>query len=356
MANEPVVAYADGVRALFARAASKDRGTGQPAPVETLVPQGEQLASLSEFLNVELASNLEAANPEDRITAATRLLAKSLTDLEVSAYLGRAAEQEGAGLATDRAVPATPNVAGYLALLTEESGPGERPDRARDTTAGDLTTMVGDDLSIISSRAAEAAKTAFQKLAAIGLGQVAQAAGSIGLNVANFFGAGEALTRIYQLCRQFAVNAYNALVALVGDKLVEFAGEKVTGWMKEYLSADSFSGWLTRQYDVDATAKALEAELTEKPPQLPEACVRKLEWLVEQHRKQMELLSKLIKGMDYLRLVPGAATPQGAALFATSYVLICGYAVFSGADYLDAPRLDVFKRVQGVPSVVRGAF
>jgi hypothetical protein len=126
--------------------------------------------------------------------------------------------------------------------------------------------------------------------------------------------------------------------------------------LKENVSADSFAAWLTRQYDVDATAKALEAELTEKPPQLPEACAQRLDWLVEQHRKQMELLSKLIQGMDYLRLIPGAATPQGAALFATSYVLICGYAVFAGADYLDAPRLDVFNRVAGVPSVVRGAF
>src|ERR1019366_5874847 len=116
-------------------ATSKDRGTGQPAAVETLVPQGEQLASLSESLNVELASHLEAENPEERITAATRLLAKSLTDLEVSAYLARAAEQEGAGLASDRAVAATPNVAGYLALLTEDSVPGLRSDRSSGVTA-----------------------------------------------------------------------------------------------------------------------------------------------------------------------------------------------------------------------------
>ena len=51
------------------------------------------------------------------------------------------------------------------------------------------------------------------------------------------------------------------------------------------------------------------------------------------HRKQIELITKIVGAMRYVTVLAAATVPHGRLLVAAAYILIGGYAVLSGGDY-----------------------
>jgi hypothetical protein len=310
--------YVTGVRALL-------------SPAEPVADRAEELAPISDALTKDLGSRLEAGEPADRASAATRLLAKALVDLEVSALLNRAAEDEGAPAAAavqaDRSV-ASSQIEPYLkVLLGEEPSPVfERAASAADLRSAreQLPTLAADTMHLVASRASGVAKQAFTKLAALGFAQVLKGAGILGQGLAHALGIDETLGRLYRLCRDFGLKAYNALVTLLGDALAKIVGQKVSAWIKDHTSEDHFMGWLERQYAVEAAGAALSAEIGASQAGLRafQNAAKLLQDLSDQFGGQMDLAGKLLRGMDYLRLIPAASTPQGVALFAAAYMAL----------------------------------
>src|ERR1035437_7600366 len=89
-------AYADGARAFFAPGPGAERAGTGPVPISELTGRAETLAPLSAELTGAASAQLAAEDPAVRLQASICLLAKALTDLEVSnTLLGAAEEGEG---------------------------------------------------------------------------------------------------------------------------------------------------------------------------------------------------------------------------------------------------------------------
>ena len=121
--------YADGVRVLFAPvgAPTGERGGVGPVSPQDLATQAEKLLEASAKVTVE-AENRLATETDDaaKAQASTQLLAKALTDLEISSHLLNAAGDEEAkivwtrGAGTVRGASSRQSVEELLAIMVED--------------------------------------------------------------------------------------------------------------------------------------------------------------------------------------------------------------------------------------------
>lgn len=362
--EELAAAYVDGVRGLLAPAAAPpggaERGAAAPRPT---ADQAEALAPVSAQLIVAAASRLENDDPQVRALAANQLLAKALTDLEISALLLQAAEDEEAGIApavagpTERGGSLSPDLQDCLALIKGEvtAGPPVVDRSGRSSTdpvkaRQELALAAGDSLDLIRKRAAKTGQAAIAGLLAMGATELTQAAGVVGLDIATALGQAEKVTRLYALVREFALNTYESILAALGPAIAESAASKVLGWVNDVLQGEQFSVLLDKLYETAAA----QAEI-EKRAQTSQAGVEKvaaaqdaLEALEASHKKQCDLADKLAQGLKWIAIVPVAALPQGQVLRAAAFIVLAAFVILSGADYVDAPRLKLINRVPGV--------
>jgi hypothetical protein len=267
---EAARAYADGVRVLFAPsgAPAGERGGRGPASPKDLADQGEKLSALSAELTRAAAAQLADGDPSVRAQASTRLLAKALTDLEVSAYMLQAAEDEdeevpwAGGKGTERGPAGSGTTEECLRLLLgevesglETAERGERPAADLPTARAGLSTSVEDALDLIPKRAGKTGQAALDGLLGLAVSQVLEAAGAVGMGIAQALGQAEKVTRLYILFRGFVVQAFDAVVEMVGSKLIKEVANQVVGWVKGLKEGEIFS---------DLLKKLLEAEQRER--------------------------------------------------------------------------------------------
>lgn len=373
-ANTPYLAvaqdYAENVRALFATtgAATGERGESSPGSPAALAAQAEKLAPLSSSLTAEAENRLvTGADPELRAQASTQLLAKALTDLKVSAYLLQAAldEEENIpwteGRASERSVSDAASTEELLQIVV-----GETPSAAfsyersaeppKDIASARvvLSQTIEDTLALISERTTKTGQSALGGLFGIGLGQVGQAAGLLGQNIAQAFGQADKLSRLYSLFRDFAFKAYESVLALLGPSVAKIAGQQVLNWIGEVKEAKFFNNLLEKLYLTKQTQEALLPMVKESSADRQKfvTAIAEVEKLSQECSRQTALVDKLLKGIKYLGSVPVAVLPYGGLLMAAIYVAICGYVVLNGADYVDADRLRLLDRRPGVRRIV----
>ena len=334
-----------------------------------LVAQAESLAPLSADLTQAAAVRLADDDPAVRAQASTSLLAKALTDLEVSLYLLQAAEDEEDGIAWQAGAGPERGGAGLggieerlrLLLGEVEGGPaavergGEGP-RDVATARVELSNSVTDALDLISQRASQTGQAALGGLLTLGLAEVAQAAGIVGLDVAKALGVAEKVSRLYSLFRDFAVKAYDALVALLGEQLAGTAAERVMGWLEQFSEGEQFRNLLEKLYETQRTGLDLGRLVAQSPAGLEKfaAAIERVDGLEAAYGRQIDLAEHLLRGLKMLAFVPGAALPQARLLTAAAYIVLGAYVVWAGADYVDARHVERLNRVPGVRRVVEG--
>jgi hypothetical protein len=244
----PVVAeaYANGVRALFAvdHPPAGGQARAMAAPFTSLAGQAEALLPLSQELTRVTANQFDDADPALRAEAASRLLAKALTDLQVGSYLLQAAQdEEGEMPRASEAVPgpdALAQVETNMELLLSEAGAARRAlslgaqmPADLPSARAELTQAVDDTLESVRQQATQTAQTALGALLGLGISQVAAAAGVVGVNIAEALGQADRVTRLYNLFRAFVLHAYNSLVALLGPTLAQTAAKQVLLWVND---------------------------------------------------------------------------------------------------------------------------
>ena len=363
--------YAAGVQALFvpAPSASTERGTMDGVPAN-MAEQAEQLAPMSGLLTTDLAAGLSAPGDDERIDASTQLLAKALVDLEVSAMLLQAAEDEQAGIAPT--IGAVERSGGGLGTRLEQSLKilrGEVDDvavversgwTARDPVSArlQLADTAADLLLLIRERAASSGLDTVGRLLGLGAGPLTQAAGVVGLDIAAALGQAEAVSKLYSMAREFAFNAYNALLALLGPGIAKAAARQMAEWI-EGLSGDKqlFGKLLERLYDTTTTTEAVRRYVERSTVELDayaaaDAAVRAL---TARHARQMKLAGWLGKGLGGIAALPVAAIPQALLLLGAGHIVLGSYIVLSGADFVDAPGLDRLNRTAGVRRIVESS-
>jgi len=362
-------AYADGVRLLFTPPSTSigERGRRGPTSYEDLAEQAEALSSLSTKLGRAAEDQLADDAPIVRAQASTRLLAKALTDLQVSAYLLQAAMDEEEGVAwaesTDRerrcSVLEVPEERLQLLLGGAEKGSGaeERGEALpRDVPAARemLSQAIEDALHLISERAGQLGQMALRALLGLSMTQIGQAVAIVGLDVAQLPGQTEKVSRLYDLFRDFAIEAYNTVVALLGPQLSQTAGRQVMNWVAELKEGTRFGDMLEKLYGVERSRRELAQLVCESEADLKQfvAAIQSVNGLDAAYRQQVDLAEKLLRGLTFLALVPTAALPQGQLLMTSAFVILVAYVILTSADYVDAARLRLLDRVPGVRRVV----
>jgi len=358
-------AYADGVRALLTPTLSAvERAAPAPASTDALTAQATALAGRSAELRQANTADLAAPDSAGRARASTRLLAQAVTDLQISAYLLQVAQGESADRtvrSAERSAEAdfSPfDIEETLAILTGDEAavvtraavlPPDLP-----SARGQLSGLAAATLNSIESRAAKTGQTAVSGLLVLGVGQVAQAAGIVGLDIAQALGVADKVTKLYALVQDYALSAYNALVALLGPAVAQSAAQQVLAWVNDVAAGEQFRKLLTRLYGTKQTAEHLDTVVTGSQADLSKfvIAIQDVDGLSSGFQQQLDLVDKLLRGF---RLVGGAAAlaiPQAAVLLAAAYIAITGYAVLAGADYVDAERAKLLNRVPGVRQVV----
>ena len=362
-------AYADNVRSIFTppAASTGERGGGGTISYDELADRAEQLSPISARLTEAAARELDAANPETRAQASTRLLAKALADLQVSVHLLEAAEDEEAGIqpsaggGPERGISRAGGVEEQLDILlgiaedrrSPERG-GERAPANIEVARLELTNNIQDTMALISDRAARAGQAAFGGLLGLGVGEVAKAAGMVGMDIAQALGQAEKVTRLYNLFRDLLVKAFDALLALVGGQVAKIAGEKVVEWVNQLKEGELLESLLQRLYDT----KAVDAELgklvaaSQAPLDNFGAAIESVSKLDSTYQQQVSLAEKALKVLKFIGGLPAAVLPQAKLLLAAANIVLGGYIILAGADMVDSPRLQILKRVPGVREIV----
>jgi len=365
---EAVRAYADGVRVLFTPSGepARERGPRGPDSYADLAVKAEQLLPVSEQVIASAATRLAAATPEERATTETALLAKALTDLEVSEYLLQAARDEEAERAwtrpeaLDRSAAfgrsPEPTLQLLLSPLSERHVAERTATVLKDVGSARVELMERSTgtLAVITSHATDTAKETLGGLLGMGLGQVARAAGLVGMDLAKALGHAEKVSKLYELFRGFVFRAYDSFVALLGPELAKVVQEEVQKWLKEIKVEDRIGSWLAELYGTEETKLALKSLIAGGDVELEQfvAAIEQVDTLKERFARQTNLVDQIVPKLKWAALIPAAALPQGQLLLAAAYIALGGYVVLLGADYVDAENVHWLDRLPGVRRVV----
>lgn len=373
-------AYANGVRDLFSTpispGVSQDRGTERTTEPEEVAAKAEQLLPLSETLTQSASARLSDSDPAVRADAEVKLLAKAATDLEISMFLFEVAEKESKATdrkanlpGLDRAGSSAPRriEESLEVLLRRKSDSILERDRSgslpKDVESARAETMkeIESTLDLISMRATKSGQKALGGLLGLGVTEVASAVGVAGKSIADFLGVGETLSRWYGFIRSYAVKAYEAVVALLGSaaqavskKVLEWFNDLSEKWTGELKGGKLLDKWLEGLYETQATKRDLGVIVAGSTavPEKYTLVINNAKELRKLYEQQIKWSDKILGWMPKLSGVASVVIPHGTLLVAALYVMLGGYVIVAGADYVDAPRIKFLNRVPGVRSVV----
>jgi hypothetical protein len=127
------------------------------------------------------------------------------------------------------------------------------------------------------------------------------------------------------------------------DKVKEKAGEAAVEWL----------------FDVSALEESLLSKVDQTPPGTAPTQInggtRRLGQLRERYAKTKSVLSGILTVTNVAKKPLALAVPWGPVVAYGVYTLVCGYAIYSGGDYLDSPRFRVIDVVRGVGITVTQA-
>ncbi|MCX7671715.1 MAG: hypothetical protein N2439_16805, partial [Anaerolineae bacterium] len=171
---------------------------------------------------------------------------------------------------------------------------------------------------------------------------------------AQALGAAEQVTRVYALAREYALNAYNAITAVFGPALVHSAAQQALAWLNDVAAGQQFEQLLARFYETEQTRARLTSFIAESQAELARFVIalQAVDTLRTTFQQQIGLVDRLLQGFRLFSGAAAVAIPQITVLMAAAYLVLIGYAVLAGADYVDAERIKFLNRVPGVRQVV----
>jgi hypothetical protein len=188
----------------------------------------------------------------------------------------------------------------------------------------------------------------------MGAAELANAAGIVGMDIAEALGQAEKVTQLYELFRSYVTGAIEALIALFGRPALEVATNQALEWIGELKEGKLLARMLQKLYETDKTVEELHLEIAASQAGLEQfvATIQDVDRLDSAFRQQIKLAEKLLKGLRFVGGVTAAILPAGKLLLAGVYMVLGVYIVAVGGDYVDARRLQLLNRVPGVRQVV----
>jgi hypothetical protein len=357
-------AYVTEVKVLFAIAQESVSTAESPhrSMLQSLADQAEILLPVSSALTQAAIEELSQTDVALNQQVAERLLAKTIVEIEICTALLQYAEAEAVNI-TPEVERSTSNyraIEPYLDMILGESNAPEVERRSSylPTNLLDaqhyLSDTIEDTLSLISEQAGETGKSAIDKLLALGLTEIAQVVGMIGIDIAETLGQTENLSRLYNAARTFVSHVYESVIALLGQELAEKAVKFMQTWLDDMQKGEWFKELLENLYQAQDIADRLRSIVESSPAHLDQylAAAQDLDHLGTRYCNQAKLVDKILKLLKYLTVLIPASFPQGRLLLAATYLLLGAYVILLGGDCLDAQRVQRLDRVVGVQRLV----
>jgi hypothetical protein len=302
--------------------------------------------------------------------AEIQLLAKTITELEISTDLYQAAQDEEIGISWESQTgpqrsTASSSVDHYLSIILGESSQEPSVTRAADTLPQNiaearetLTFTIEDALDLILERASTTGQAALSGVLGLGVAELAQAAGMVGMNIAEALGQAEKVSRLYDLFRAFVTRAYETLLTLfgeqVGHRLTQEAARQALEWVDDLKEGKLLSEVLEHLYQTKQTKAHLQPIVEQSPASLEHLVptIQGIDHLNRNYAHQVELTERILKVLNWSGGISTAILPQGTLVLATIYITLGSYVVLVGADCVDAPSLQLLDRIPGVRRLV----
>ncbi|AVH63777.1 MULTISPECIES: hypothetical protein [unclassified Nostoc] len=361
--------YADRVRMLFtpSGAPTGERGGRSPNSHQDLAEQAENLSPVSAQLTQALALQLTNTDPNVYFQTSVKLLAKALTDLEISAYLYQAAIDEEEGISWsqsnigERSLTDLGRIEENLQVILNqieinlqiaERGTTEPTDIP--TARADLSETVADTLNSILERASNTGESALSRVMGLGIAELTQVVGLFGMDIAELLGQAENVTHLYNAVREFFNRAYESVIELIGQQLAQTAGEQAVEWINEIKEGASLSTILEKLYLTQQTNQELNDLAASSEAKLEQfiTSIKGVSRLEPAYYQQIRWAEKILKAVKWFGTISMTVLPQGELLIASLCILIGAYVIFLGGDYVDSPKMTHLDRVPGVRRVV----
>jgi hypothetical protein len=362
--------YAEKVRLLFAPSGepTSERGGRGPTSPQDLAQQAESLSPVSASLTQALAREQTEADPTVRFQVSVKLLAKALNDLEISAYLYEAARDEEDGTiwsnnqSGERSFANLRSIEENLQVILgqaevssqiTERGEGEITDIP--TARIELSNTVEDTLNLILERASKTGESALTRVMGLGVTELAQAVGIVGMTIADVLGQGETVSHLYNVFRNFLDRAYESLIELIGKQLAPTVGQQVLEWVNELKEGTKLNTILKKFYETEQTAQELQQLAASSQARLEQfiTAIQNVSKLDAAYELQIQWAKKVLEYLKWFGTLSAAALPQGELTLASFYIVLGAYVILVGADYVDAPKLNILDCVPGVRRLVK---
>jgi len=214
-------------------------------------------------------------------------------------------------------------------------------------------------LDEMSDRCVNVAWLSVDGVSAIGVTKLLQSTETVVVDIASLFGAGEQATGLIKTATDFVAQAYQAIRAVMGYRALDMAMDKMAAWLRqiERHPRETIGQLIERLLETARTKKELVALVAKSnaPMQKLGRGVKSATRLNQEHKVRMDLAWKLERGLRVVSIFSIAALPQAQVALAFGYLLIGAYAVFTTADYVDAPKLKRINRISGIRTAMSRA-
>jgi hypothetical protein len=361
-----VAAYTDELRSLFAPEPAESRSVEpHAASSDTLAERADRLAERSSDLLDQTVLFLNDDDPSVRLGAEQSLLAQAVASLRVAEGL-MAAEtaQEAAETRSAGPQPEPASFDDLLALLDTPLGAlggdvaaesaltrGRAPEASRE----DLIQAAEDAIDQVLSGVGSFGKDALAGLLGLDTALLKQAAQMISGELAELVAKlGQQASLLVSKAVKFLLQAYDSLLAALGQDAASAMRQQVAGWLEQIQQGDNVAQLIGAALQADAV-RARVAELVAASQASSEALGQieaNVEALPGSFAGRTKLAGQILAGIAVLKRIPAARLPMVEVATAAVYISLLGFVVYTGSDYVDAPRLERIGRVPGVLHVV----
>jgi len=361
-----VAAYAAELNDLFVPEPAETRSAEpRAASAATLAGRADSLADRSAELLSQTRPFLSDDDPAVRLGAEQSLLAQAVASLRVAEGLMAAetAEEEAA----TRSAAVQPEPAGFgelLALLETPldslgddvtAQPALTRGRAPQASRDELIQAAGDVIDQVLNGVGEFGKDALAGLLGLDTALLKQAARLISGELADLVAKlGQQASLLVAKAVRFLLQAYDSLLAALGQDAASALRQQVAGWLDHIQQGDSAAQLVGAALQADVV-RAQVAELIAASQASAETLGQteaSVSALPGSFTGRTQLAGQILAGMAVLKRIPATRLPMVEVATAAVYLGLLGFVVYTGSDYVDAPRLERLGRVPGVLHVV----
>lgn len=363
--NAAAAAYAAGLRTLFAPSEESTRSEIRAASEDELADRADGLAAQSATLIQQTAARLEDEDMATRLGAEQSLLAQAAASLRVADGLLALVEASEEGEAMRSAGPPPPpaNFDDLLALIDGSLGAigarvepeAELTRGGGDTTPAELLDSANEALDQVVGNVGSFARATVASLVGLDPALIKEAAGLLGSELAQALSKlGENVSRLVSKAIAFIVQAYDSLLAAMGQEVTSELRQQAAEWVKRLQEGEALTAIAGALYQTDVTRERVAAVVADSDapsPKLGEVRAN-VEALAPSFQSRTKLAGQIRAGLGFLKFIPAAKGPLELAT-GVLYLALLGYVLVAGADYVDAPRLARIGRVPGVLETVQ---